>query len=408
MTNGLYKPQGIFRVIKKVGKIPDFHRLHKSRTTEMNSAELNRKLREEAERSAKNAKRKKAAQEYSRKQQKISEQTRKQMPPQSPARKRREQELKRQAELELKERKRRRKKRGSNVVYYVAIGLILFGIFAVLSVTVLFNTEQIIIVGESDYTDEQIIAASGLQGNENLVRLNLSGTAEKILDKLVSLDSVKVTKTYPSAITITVEKSVPMANFYYGGKNYVISHTGRVMRIGDAEDKIMRVIGYRPADSVILGGFVKAEDEEQDKLLREISDAIEKGGLTGKITSLNITDSIGLKMTYEDRIEIYLGSILQIDAKMLVINELIDNGFIAETEYVTLDVSEPSRAIQRPITAEGVVTEPPVTYETDENGEPIIPADTDENGDPVVTTAETNENGEPAETPAGNDQVTDR
>lgn len=371
----------------------------------MNSAELNRKLREEAERSAKNAKRKKAEQEYSRKQQKISEQTRKQMPPQSPARKRREEEIRRQAERELKEKKRRRRKRGSYVVYYVAIGIILFGIFAVLSVTVLFNTEQIIIVGESDYTDEQIIAASGLKGDENLVRLNLSGTAEKILDKLVSLDSVKVTKTYPSAITITVERSVPMANFYYGGKNYVISHTGRVMRIGDADEKVMRIIGYQPADSVILGGFVKAENEEQDKLIRELSTAIEKGGLTESITTVNISDAIGLKMTYQNRIEIYLGSILQIDSKIRVINELIDNGYIAETEYVTLDVSEPSRAIQRPITAEIVVTEPPVTYETDENGEPIIPVGTDENGEPTETTADSEE---PSETASGNDQVTDR
>ena len=344
----------------------------------MNSAELKAKLKEEAARSAKNAKRKKAAQEYSRKQQKISEQTKKQMPPQSPARKRREQELKRQAELELREKKHRRK-RGSNVVYYVALTLILTGIFAVLSVTVLFNIEQIIVEGDSIYTDEQIIAASGLQGNENLVRLNLSGTAEKILDKLVELDSARVDKTYPSAVTITVERSVPMANFYFGGKNYVISHSGRVMRVGEEAENCMRVIGYEPEDNVIVGSFVKAKDEEQDKLIKDISEAVENGGLTDKITTVNISDPIGLKMSYDDRIEIYLGSILQINEKIKMINELIDK-HIAETEFVTLDVSDVSRAIQRPITTSGAVTAPPETEEsagTDENGDPIEPETTE-------------------------------
>ena len=356
----------------------------------MNSAELNARLREEAARSAKNAKRKKPAQEHSKKQQKISEQTKKQMPPQSPARKRREQELRRQAELELKERKRRRK-HGSNVVYYVALAAIAAVVFAVLSVTVLFNIEQIIVAGDSIYTDEQIIAASGLQGNENLVRLNLSGTAEKILDKLVELDSCRVDKTYPSAVTITVEPSVPMANFYFGGRNYVISHTGRVMRMGEEDENCMRIIGYEPADSVIVGGFVKAKDEEQDMLIKQISDAVEKGGITDKITTVNIADPIGIKMSYEDRVEIFLGTVLQINEKVKIINELIDN-YIANTEYVTLDVSDISQARQRPITTSGAATLPPES----ENS-----AETDENGDPVDTT----QDGDASDS---EEQVTDR
>ena len=335
----------------------------------MNSAELKEKLREEAERSARTAQRRKAAQEQSRRQQKISEQTKKQLPPQSPVRKQREEELKRRQAQELKERKRRRRKRGSNVVYYIALGLIAFAIFAILSVTVLFNTEQIIIVGDSDYTAEEIIAASELKGDENLVRLNLSGTAEKILNKLVCLDRVKVEKAYPAAIRITVTRSVPMANFYYGGKNYVISHSGRVMRIGDDNEPCMNVLGYVPAESVIVGSFVYAEDEHQDELLSQLSVAIEAGGLSDKITAVNITDPIELKMTYDDRVEIYLCSILQIDQKIKIINELMDGGYIAETEKITLDISDPSRARQRPITSAVVTTPPPEDEEPEESGE---------------------------------------
>lgn len=327
--------------------MPDFHRLNKSRTAEMNSEELNKRLKEEAERSAARNKNRKPQNTQSRKQQKISEQTKNQLPPQSPVRKQREEELKKQ-EKEAARRKHHRK-RGSYIVYYIMLGFIAFIIFAVLSVTVLFNTEQIIVVGESDYTDEQIIAASGLRGDENLVTLSTSGLPQKILDALVSLDSVKVEKVFPATIKITVERSVPMAIFRYGDKNYVISHIGRVMKIGEDEADCMHVIGYRPAESVIMGSFISAEDPAQDKLVSDISAAIEKVGLEG-IDTVDITDPIGIMLTYDNRIKIFIGSALDIDEKMKIANELLNNGYITDTERVTLDISNKSRVIQRPIT----------------------------------------------------------
>ena len=346
--------------------MPDFHRLNKSKTVEMSKEELNRKLKEQAARSPSPAARRKKVNPQSRKQQKITEQTRKQLPPQSPVRKKREEEARKAAERELRER--RKKKGGSNVVYYVMIAILAVIIFSVLSVTVLFNADKIVIEGESDYSDEQIITASGLEGTENLVRLNTAGIPERILDKLVTLDSVKVDKVFPSTIKITVERSVPMAEFYYGGKNYVISHIGRVMQIDSSKADCMQILGYKPAESVIVGGFITAEDPEQDKLIAEISAAVEKAEIDN-ITTVDISDSLSIVMTYDDRVEIHLGSILQIDEKMRIIRELVFNGYIADTEHVTLDVTDPTRARQRPITTAPPATTAPETEETAEDGE---------------------------------------
>lgn len=346
----------------------------------MSKEELNRKLREQASNAPSPAARRKKVNPQSRKQQKIAEQTRKQLPPQSPARRRREEEARKAAERELRER--RRKKGGSNIVYYLMTAILAVIIFSVLSVTVLFNTEKIVVEGDSDYTDEQVIAASGLEGTENLVRLNTAGIPERILDKLVSLDNVRVDKVFPSTIKITVTRSVPMAEFYYNGKNYVISHIGRVMQIDENKTDCMQVLGYKPAESVIVGGFITAEDPEQDKLIADLSAAIEKAEIDD-ITTVDITDSLALIMTYDDRVVIHLGSILQIDEKMRIVKELVFNGYIAETEHVTLDVSDPTRARQRPITT-APVTAAPVTEDTDEDsgdGEAENTEETGESGD---------------------------
>ncbi len=355
--------------------MPEFHRLNKTRTTEMSKEELNRRLQEEMGRSAAKPQKKKSS-AAQKKQRKISEQTRTQMPPRSPERKRRQEEIKRREKEEEKRRKaeekaKKRRRHGNYVVYYIMLAMVAFIIFAILSVTVLFNAEGIDVIGETVYSDEEIIKASGLRGDENLVRLSLLGVDEDILEELVSLDSAKVSKQFfPPRLKIEVAPAEPMVNFYYAGKNYVISHVGRVMQIESSAADCMEVIGYQPGDNVVIGDYITAANPEQDETIKTISDAIETEGL-GNVTKLDISDMLSIKMTYEDRVVVTLGSILQLEQKLAIVKELVNN-YIADTEAVTLDVSNPERVVQRPLTplvTSVHTTTPPETEPPEEDTE---------------------------------------
>ncbi|MCM1418322.1 MAG: FtsQ-type POTRA domain-containing protein [Bacteroides sp.] len=325
--------------------MPEFHRLNKTKTTEISKEELNERLRDEVKRSA--VKKKKPAQNTKR-QQKLSEQTKKQMPPQSPVRKQREEERKRREKQAEKEKKKKRR-RGSYIIYYILLGIVAAIIFAILSVTVLFNAEGIIVEGETIYSDEAIIEASGLSGDENLVRLNLSGIDRRITDALVSLDSAVVTKQFPNAIKITVTPAEPMANFYYAGKNYVISHVGRVMQIESDAADCMEVVGYRPGESVVVGDYITAADPEQDDMVRTINAAIEKLEFP-EVTRLDITDPLSITITYEDRVVIRLGNILSIEEKLTMAKEVIER-YLEPGARVSLDVTSAEQVVQRPLTS---------------------------------------------------------
>ncbi len=340
--------------------MPDFHKLNKTKTTEMSKEELNRRLREEINRSAAKPVQKKKNQEQSKKQQKISEQAKTQMPPRSPVRKQREEELRRR---EREEKKRKRRRHGNYIVYYIMMGVFVAVIFGILSVTVLFNTEKIIVDGESVYSDEEIIEASGLKGNENLVRLNTVGIPKKITDALVSLDSVEIKKQYPNAIKITVKAAEPMVNFYYAGKNYVISHVGRVMQIDKTAADCMEVIGYQPSESVVVGDYITAANPEQDDMITLISATLDKLGIT-EITELNISDTLSITMTYDDRIKIKIGTIYELEQKLIMVKELIAD-YIDDGARVSLDVTNTDKVIQRPLTSAARTTEP-VTEITEE------------------------------------------
>ena len=328
--------------------MPEFHKLNKTRTTEMSKEELNRRLREEVKKSAaKPAPKKSGA--AAKKQEKISKQTKSQMPPSSPARKQREIERKKQEKEELKAKRRRR--HGNYVIYYILLGIVVFVIFAILSVTVLFNSEGIVIEGETVYSDEEIIEASGFKGDENLIRLSTLGVDKKILDKLVSLDSAEVKKEFfPPQIKIIVTPAEPMANFYYAGKNYVISHVGRVMQIESSAADCMEVVGYQPGDNVVIGDYITAANPEQDELIKTINGMLEEKGLDN-ITKLDINDSLAIKMTYDDRVVITLGNVLQLEEKLTIVKELVENpAYIGPADKVELNVSNPEKVVERPIT----------------------------------------------------------
>lgn len=328
--------------------MPEFHRLNKSRTTEMSKEELNRRLREEVKKSAAKPAQKKTA-TASKKQQKFSQQAKNQMPPSSPARKQREAERKKKEKEQLKAKRRR--KRGNFVIYYVLLALLAFIIFAILSVTVLFNAEGIVVEGETIYTDEEIIEVSGFKGDENLIRLSTLGVDKRILKELVSLDSAEVKKEFfPPQIKIIVTPAEPMANFYYAGKNYVISHEGRVMQIESSAADCMEVIGYQPGDNVVIGDYITAANPEHDQLIKTINAKLEEKEIEG-ITKLDISDALAIEMTYDDRVVIIIGNVLQLDEKLTIVKELVSNPqYIGPADKVSLNVSNPEKVVERPIT----------------------------------------------------------
>ncbi len=328
--------------------MPEFHRLNKSRTTEMSKEELNRRLREEVKKSAAKPVQKKSG-TVSKKQKKLSEQTKSQMPPSSPARKKREAERKKQEKEQLKAKRRRR--HGNYVIYYIMLAVVAFIIFAILSVTVLFNAEGIVVEGETVYSDEQIIEASGFKGDENLIRLSTLGVDKKILKALVSLDSAEVKKEFfPPQIKIIVTPAEPMANFYYAGKNYVISHEGRVMQIESSAADCMEVIGYQPGDNVVIGDYITAANPEHDELIKTINAKLEEKEIEN-ITKLDISDALSIQMTYDDRVVITLGNVLQLDEKLTIVKELVSNPqYIGPADKVALNVSNPEKVVERPIT----------------------------------------------------------
>lgn len=250
-----------------------------------------------------------------------------------------------------KKKKAVKKKKGNFILYYVLLGIVVVGVLSVLSVTVLFNITSFEIRGEVNYSDEEIIEACGITKGENLLRVNIGRAEEAIVTKLVYIDSAEIHRGFPNRITIKVEPAKPVACFSYGSSTYyLVSAGGRLLEVTSTPSKDCPLVtGYRPnlSDKAEVGLPLTEDSEKRIALAKTIIECMEKNGLTKSYT-LDLSDTLGITIKYDDRIIMEIGSSAALDQKIQNGSELIQKR-IAESDRVTINLLNPDRVPVRPI-----------------------------------------------------------
>lgn len=294
-------------------------------------------------------------------------------PPVSPER-RRMQEQARQRELverresrpssqsRSKSKKNTRKKRGSYVLYYVMAGIVLTAVICILSVTVLFNISEFEIVGDTVYTDEQIISACGIKEGDNLLRINIGKAQEDIISQLVNIDSAVISRGLPNRLIITVEAAKPKAAFYSMGKYYLMSERGRLLSVTSSRPDCPVIRGYSPDKDAAEGSVFVDDEEKRIDIGRQIVDQMKEVGLSASC-EINLADTLNISVKYDERIELEFGAITQLSDKITNAATLIKQE-IQENEKCVLILTNPERAVKRPV----YETEAPQTTPPEETG----------------------------------------
>jgi cell division protein FtsQ len=217
-------------------------------------------------------------------------------------------------------------------------------ILGALSVTVLFNASDVVVKGESIYSDEEIMSVAGIELGTNLTRFDSEGAQANIMSTLINLDDASIRKVYgfPSRIEVTVEKSQGIFSFLCEGEYREVSRNGRIIGSLPNQPETLIVTGIS-SEIYEVGEFLSYEDNEQITLAFELIRLIEKHELTD-VHGIDIADKFDIKMFYDDeRIEVRLGSPTQLEEKFMgtgvIVSEQID-----KKESGVLRISNPNKA----------------------------------------------------------------
>ncbi len=219
----------------------------------------------------------------------------------------------------------RRHRRNNLTLYYYMIFFAVVITVTVLSVTLLFNANEVVVSGTQLYSSEQIRLICGVEQGDNLIRLD-THTAEKCaLESLSYVDDIKVLRSFPSRISIKVTEAVPKANIEQDGKYYVVSESGRILEAG--LDKPMGglvvIVGY-DLKNLGIGDKLESNDDMKQNITDTIFDTLEHTQLKEHISAINIADRSNIKLNYDSRINILLGSSLDLEYKLGAVKVIID------------------------------------------------------------------------------------
>lgn len=228
-------------------------------------------------------------------------------------------------------RKRRR------IFFYILIALLVVAAGIVLSFTVLFKIDSISVVGETRYTEEEILAECKIEPGENLFLADTDLARTRLETRLPYLENVNVSRRLPGSIVISASEAVPASVIAAEEDYLLISSQGKVLEhLSDAPKgfPLIKGIGLRQTDP---GYSVAYEDEKTARILEELVTMLGKLDF-GKIDMIDLSNPLAIEMLYDGRILIQVGIPSDLEYKLKFAKKVLDEKIGAEEKGV-LDVS---------------------------------------------------------------------
>lgn len=231
-------------------------------------------------------------------------------------------------------RRRRRRRRGNRALHYIVLLVFVFVALAALSLTVLFKVERVTVVGTDKYPPDQVARASGIHEGENLFRIDKSAAIQNILEQYPYIEAVEVRRRLPGTVQIDVTQCRPAAAIADGDEFLLITRGGKVLERG---------LIFIPEDTPLVSGFgaqgarpgdsLAESAGEQLVMLGYLFDAVDQTGF-GEITNVDLSDRLNMKVVYENRLVLELGTEADLPYKLDFIREMIENHLAADAEGI--------------------------------------------------------------------------
>lgn len=237
-----------------------------------------------------------------------------------------------------------RKKKKRSALFAPVSFLIVCAALA-LALSVFFRVSTIEVRGNSFYTSEEVVEASGIETGDNLFFLNRFTANSRIFSRLPYVETASVDRVWPGTVVITVTESSAIACVTTETGVWVIDRTCKLLAEAQSGDLagLIRVEGITPI-APDVGEIIAAGDAEKPKvnylaaILRQISDL----GMQGDVTYIDISNVASPSFDYLGRFTVKLGTNDDLEYKFQVLLSAVDA--LAEGDRGTLDLSIDRRA----------------------------------------------------------------
>ena len=218
-----------------------------------------------------------------------------------------------------------RRRRRSNLTTYCAIAVAGFSVLGlVISLFFLFDLKDVTISGVSLYTNDQILLVGGVEKGANLIRTNTSVIEQRLVDTLPYIEKATVTKDYPNSLAISVVEAEKCADIELNGRYFILSSSGIILEADNQyHDETLPLVRGMQLKDAEPNAQLASEDAGKTKVLMQILDSI-KSTRFERITEIDLLDRTDIVLKYENRIELKVGSAIDMSYKLSYMKAVID------------------------------------------------------------------------------------
>lgn len=187
-------------------------------------------------------------------------------------------------------------------IFFLIIALITL---AIMCFTVFFPIKRINVSGSNIYSKSEVIKASGITTDDNLFVVSQEKIEKNIRKKLPYIDSVKLKRTLPDAVILTVVDAKEYAYYTHEDKFYILSSAGYVLKCQDEQpENVFEIITSGISGNVGEKAVYKntAEEELINLLITELSNE------QINIDKIDVSNILELNVMVDGRFDVYLGT----------------------------------------------------------------------------------------------------
>jgi len=181
---------------------------------------------------------------------------------------------------------------------------------AIFVMSVVFRIGSIDVVGNTHYTDGEIISAIDIEKGDNLFFFDRFAAISRVFAKLPYVEEVSVERTLPGKVTITVRECKAMAYITIGDENWTLDHTCKVLgKATETElEALIPVLGVDPGTLFIGETLTTSDDDEAAvEYLAAVLYQIQARNLTSRVSKIDFSDKNHVSLTYDTRFTVNLG-----------------------------------------------------------------------------------------------------
>ena len=134
--------------------------------------------------------------------------------------------------------KKKRRKKKAKVVFFSLLFVLMMLTLAILSVTVFFNAETILVEGNTHYTAEAILEQGGLSVGQNLFRLDKFEVIEK-MQELPYIKTVTIHRKLPNTLSVKIVENQPVVWTKTANGVALLNEEYRVLELLDIPEEML-------------------------------------------------------------------------------------------------------------------------------------------------------------------------